>query len=70
MTPARFLRTVVLLWGDHWIKPCQSLLSKHGHSYSRQQLWNFKKGNSPVPEHVEVLLERQWKSRQRLTTRS
>jgi hypothetical protein len=32
------------------------LLAKHGHRYSRQQLWNFKTGNRRVPEHVELIL--------------
>jgi hypothetical protein len=58
MTPAAFLRTVLTLWGDHWQQPCQALLAKHGHRYSRQQLWNWKTGNRRVPEHVELILER------------
>jgi hypothetical protein len=47
---------VLALWGDHWIKPCQALLARHGHRISRHQLWNYKKGNSPVPEYVELIL--------------
>ena len=39
------------------IQPCQALLAKHGHRYSRQQLWNWKTGNSPMPEYVELILE-------------
>jgi hypothetical protein len=56
VTPAAFLRTVVILWGDHWQKPCRELLARHGHRYSRQQLWNWKTGNSPVSKHVELIL--------------
>jgi hypothetical protein len=56
MPPAAFLRTVLALWGDHWRQPCLQLLGKHGHRYSRQQLYNWKTGNSPVPEYVELLL--------------
>lgn len=57
MTPAAFLRTALMLWGDHWQQPCLQLLARHGHRYSRQQLWNFKTGNWRVPEHVELILE-------------
>jgi hypothetical protein len=40
MTPATFLRIVLMLWGDHWIQPCQALLAQHGHHPTRQTLWN------------------------------
>jgi hypothetical protein len=56
MTPANLLRTVLMLWGDHWQQPCRELLAQHGHRYGRQQLWNWKTGNSPVSEHVELIL--------------
>ncbi len=38
------------------------LLAKHGHRYSRQQLWNFKTANSSVPEHVELILKEERKA--------
>jgi hypothetical protein len=28
MTAAAFLRTVLNLWGDHWIQPCQGVDSQ------------------------------------------
>jgi hypothetical protein len=39
------------------------LLARHGHHYSRQQLWNWKTGNSPVPESVEKILLDEKKAR-------
>jgi hypothetical protein len=39
------------------------LLARHGHTYSRQQLWNFKTGNRRVPEHVELILKNEQKAR-------
>jgi hypothetical protein len=68
MTPAHFLRIVLLLWGDHWQKPCLALLAKHGHRYTRQTLWNWKTGNSPVPEHVELLLEQARKAKRSVSS--
>ena len=62
MTPAAFHKLVVALWGDHWQQPCLQLLAKHGHRYSRQQLWNFKTANSSVPEHVELILKEERKA--------
>jgi hypothetical protein len=56
MTPAAFLRTVLALWGDHWQKPCLELLAQHGHHLTRQTLWNWKTGKSPVPEYIEKIL--------------
>jgi hypothetical protein len=56
MTPAAFLRTVLALWGDHWQQPCLELLANHGHHPTRQTLWNWKTGNSPVPEYIEKIL--------------
>jgi len=50
------MKLVVALWGDHWQKLCQALLARHGHRYSRQQLWNWKAGKRKVPEHVEKIL--------------
>jgi hypothetical protein len=52
-----------MLWGDHWQQPCRELLAEHGHRYSRQQLWNLKTDNSPVPEHVELILAEERKRR-------
>ena len=63
MTAAAFLKLVVALWGDHWQQPCMQLLANHGHDYSRQQLWNWKTGNSPVPEHVELILAEERRAR-------
>lgn len=57
MTPARFLRTVLLVWGDHWQQPCLAYLASHGHQYSRQQLWNWKTGKRRVPGHIADLLK-------------
>lgn len=57
MTSTAFLRTVFLIWGDHWQRPCLALLAEHGHRLTRQTLYNWKTGNSPVPEFVEVILE-------------
>ncbi|MFO0892066.1 MAG: hypothetical protein U0790_23380 [Isosphaeraceae bacterium] len=56
MTAAFLLRTVLMLWGDHWQQPCLALLAKHGHRYTRQTLWNWKTGKTPVPEFIEVIL--------------
>jgi hypothetical protein len=56
MKHLEFSKLVVVLWGDHWQQPCLQLLVKHGHRYTRQQLWNWKTGNSLVPEHVELIL--------------
>lgn len=61
--PNRFIRTVLLLWGDHWQKPCLAFLAKHGHHYTRQTLWNWKTGKRRVPEHVEELLENERKAK-------
>jgi hypothetical protein len=61
MTSAAIPRTVLALWGDHRQQPCLQLLAKHGHRYSRQQLWNWKTGNSPVPGHVGLILAEEWK---------
>jgi hypothetical protein len=63
MTPARFLRIVLLLYGDHWQKPLSALLASHGYRYTRQTLWNWKTGKSPVPEPVAVILEAERKRR-------
>lgn len=55
---------VMALWGDYWQQPCQALLARHGHRYSRQQLWNYKTGNRPVPEHLELILMNERKAQQ------
>jgi hypothetical protein len=39
------------------------ILAKHGPHPTRQTLWNWKTGNSPVPEHVELILEGERKAR-------
>jgi hypothetical protein len=46
MTAAAFLKLVV------------ALLAEHSHHSTRQTLWNWKTGKTPVPEFVEVILER------------
>ncbi len=56
MTSSGFLKLVVTLWGDHWQRPCLDLLAEHRHRYSRQQLWNWKKGHRRVPEFIEMIL--------------
>ena len=56
LTPARFLRTVLLLWGDHWQQPCVAFLASNGHQYSRKTLWAYKTGNRRIPQHVADLL--------------
>jgi hypothetical protein len=61
MTPSRFLRTVLSLWGDHWQQPCLAFLAEHGYRYSRKTLWCWKTGNRRIPEHVEALLEQKRK---------
>lgn len=65
MTPARFLRIVLHLFGDHWQKPLAALLASHGHRYSRQTLYNWKTGKHPVPEPVAVILEAEMKASRR-----
>jgi hypothetical protein len=69
MTPASFIRTVLILWGDHWQQPCRDLLAEHDHRYSRQQLWNWKTGNRRVPEHVELILLKERKARKVVSSR-
>jgi hypothetical protein len=63
MKPHVFCKLMVALWGDHWIQPCQALLAKHGHHPTRQTLWNWKTGKTPVPEYVEVILISERKAR-------
>lgn len=63
MTPARFLRIVLTLWGDHWQQPCLAFLAEHGHCYSRKTLWAYKTGNRRIPKHVEELLEKERKAK-------
>jgi hypothetical protein len=63
MTSAAFLKLVVALWGNHWQQPYLRLLGEHGHRYTRQTLWNWKTGKTPVPEHVEVILEGERRAR-------
>jgi len=41
------------------------LLAEHGHHPTRQTLWNWKTGKSPVPELIEPILERERKARER-----
>jgi hypothetical protein len=53
------------LWGDHWIQPCQAFLAEHGKTISRQQLYNYKTGKTPLPEYVEKLLVDEQKNRKK-----
>ena len=62
MKHLEFSKLVVALWGDHWQQPCLELLAQHGHRYTRQTLWNWKTGKSPVPEHVELILKEEQKA--------
>lgn len=61
--PAVFLHTVISLWGEAWRPELTKLLARHGHHPTRQTLWNWKTGNSPVPEHVEMILMSEWSAR-------
>jgi hypothetical protein len=63
MTNSAFLRTVLALWGDHWQQRCQALLAEHGKTISRQQLYNYKAGKTPVPEYVKLILEEERKGK-------
>ena len=63
MTHAVFLRAVLALWGDHWQQPLDDLLKQHGHTYSRQQLRNWKNGDRRVPEQIELILTNERKAR-------
>jgi hypothetical protein len=63
MTPASFLRAVLALWGEDWRPGLTKLLAKHGHRRTRQTLWNWKMGKTPVPEHVELILAEERKAR-------
>lgn len=56
MTSAEFYKLVLALWGEDWRPELNALLSRHGHSYSRQSFWNWRKGHSPVPEPVAFIL--------------
>lgn len=68
MTTTSFLRTVLLLWGDHWQPPLDELLQRHGHHYSRQQFRNWKNGDRRVPEYVEKILLDEMKAHLALTS--
>jgi site-specific DNA-cytosine methylase len=41
----------------------QGELAQHGHHPTRQTPWNWKTGNSPVPEHVEIILAEERQAR-------
>ena len=59
MSAAEFYKLVLALWGEDWRPRLRALLAKRGHSYSRQSLWNWRKGKAPVPEPVAVILKRE-----------
>ncbi|WP_088260399.1 hypothetical protein [Fimbriiglobus ruber] len=63
MTAAAFYKLVLALWGEEWRPELRKLLEAHGHSYSRQSVWNWKAGKSPVPEPVAFILEAERKRR-------
>ncbi len=41
MTPTAFLRTVLLLYGDHWQQPCQALVAGCGRASAKDfhEIW-------------------------------
>ena len=54
-----FYKLVLALWGEDWRPRLRAFLAEHGHSYSRQSLWNWRKAKAPVPEPVAVILKRE-----------
>lgn len=56
MTAAEFYKLVLALWGEDWRPELTALLARHGHSYSRQSFWNWRKARSPVPDPVAFIL--------------
>lgn len=63
MTAAAFYKLVLTLWGEQWRPRLTALLAEHGHTQTRQTLWNWQKGNRRVPEHVKELLTAEKKRR-------
>lgn len=59
MSSTEFYKLVLALWGEDWRPRLLALLAEHGHSYTRQSLWNWQKGKSPVPEPVAVIIRGQ-----------
>jgi hypothetical protein len=59
MTSDSFYKLVLALWGEDWRPRLLALLAEHGHSYSRQSLWNWRKDKAPVPEPVAVILNQE-----------
>lgn len=65
MTAAAFYRLVLALWGEQWRPQLTALLTEHGHTQTRQTLWNWQKGNRRVPQHVEDVLLTEKQSRKK-----
>lgn len=61
MTSVHFNTLVLSLWGEDWQRGLDDLLRKHGHRYTRQTYYNWRKGKHPVPEPVAVVLRKQAK---------
>jgi hypothetical protein len=67
MKTAQFNRLVVALWGDHWQPPCLAFLAQHGHVFTRQTLWNWKKGRTQVPDDIAALFRAARDNKERRT---
>ena len=66
MNHASFYRLCLSLWGEHWRPELLLLLASHGQEYTRRQLYNWQHGETPVPEHVAVILKNERKRRKEL----
>jgi hypothetical protein len=56
MSPVDFYKLVLTLWGEDWRPRLLALLSENGYSVTRQTLWNWRKGKTPVPKAIVELL--------------
>lgn len=56
-----FYKLVLALWGEDWRPRLLAILAKHGHHFTRQTLWNWRKGKTPVPDPVVVILNNEAK---------
>ena len=66
MTANSFYRLCLTLWGEHWRPELLKLLASHGHEYRRRQLYNWQHAETPVPEHVAVILRNERTRRKEL----